>query len=123
MWGHAQAAISPLIAVADMYARSGNTSLYDLTAATQVINGSGGTVGLSTVIGLFAAIANGTTLLYGTTSAGEQDAAHLLTWNGNDGDYYLRFLFDARQPVLSQFGGNHSNDTQLSFRQYEYGMC
>src|SRR4030095_14692432 len=71
MWHHTEGAGSALIAVADMYARSGHTSLYTLTAPTQVIGGNGGTVGLNKIVHLLADMANKTVTLYGTTDGTE----------------------------------------------------
>jgi hypothetical protein len=89
MWGHVP--LGPLIATADLLARTGDTSLYTATAATQVIHGSGSTVGLHTILSLMAALATKTTLLYGTTSGAQLDTAHLLSWDtepsGTGGDY------------------------------------
>jgi hypothetical protein len=80
MWSHAGGALSGLVAVADMYARTGNTSLYTLSGPTQVFGGSGGTVSLLTTLQLLAGMANNTIQLYGTVS-GPFDESTRLTWN------------------------------------------
>jgi hypothetical protein len=91
MWDHSQGAIAPMIATADMLARTGDTSLYTLTAPTQILHGSGGTVGLYKVVKLFADLANKTVLLYGTTDPGQLNTSTLLSWDtepsGSGGDY------------------------------------
>jgi hypothetical protein len=88
MWAHTFAVLAGLTSTIDMYARAGNTSLYTLTAPTQIIGGSGGTVGLATSLGLLADMANNTVQLYGTTSAGELDEAHRLSWNTQGHSYW-----------------------------------
>ena len=96
MWGHQAAATSALIAIADMYARSGNTSLYDLSVSTQILGGGGGTVRLDTALDLLARMANRTTIFYGTTNLGNQVPSRILSWDtvdaiGDQGDYYYDF--------------------------------
>jgi hypothetical protein len=96
MWSHTAGAVNGLIAMADMYARAGNASLYALTAPTQVVGGSGGTVGLQTVLKLWAQMANKTTQLHGTTSASQVGSATLLSWDtldlfSNQGEFYWDF--------------------------------
>jgi hypothetical protein len=97
MWSHAAGATGALIAVADMYARNGDTSLYDLSVATQVAGGSGGTVNLLLVLDLYAKLANRTTQVYGTTNVTfNGDARYRLSWDsnfdgGDDERYYLDF--------------------------------
>jgi F5/8 type C domain len=85
MWGHTAGPMNTLTAVADMLARAGDTSLYDLTAPTQVIGGSGGTVSLRKALNLWARMANKTTLLYGTSNAAEVGPSKLLSWDTNGG--------------------------------------
>lgn len=92
MWGHTAGALNGLVAVVDMYARAGDTSLYALTGPTQVLAGSGSTVGLLTALNLWAKMANRTTLLYGTTNGSQLIEDTLLSWDtepifGSGGDY------------------------------------
>ena len=84
MWGHVGGAVAPLVATADMLARTGDTSLYDLTAVSAVAGQGGSTVSLRTVLQLVARMANRTVLRYGTTNAGEQNTNFLLTWDSAD---------------------------------------
>jgi hypothetical protein len=85
MWGHTGGAVASLTAIADLYARkTGDTSLFTMTNATQVQGGSGGTVGLNKILVLWAGMANKTVLYYGTTNAAEQNSNFLLTWDSAD---------------------------------------
>jgi hypothetical protein len=87
MWGHTAGATGGLISVADMYARTGNTELYDFLTATQVIGGSGGNVGLETLLNLFAELAIGDTVLYADATTD-----HPLYWvNALGHDFYHDF--------------------------------
>ena len=90
MWNHTEGAVSSLIATADMYARAGNTSLYDLTAPTQIPGGTGGTVSVRTMLRLLADMANNTVQIYGTTDGSQLNNATRLSWD-TDGDSYTDF--------------------------------
>jgi hypothetical protein len=92
MWGHTAGAMGPMVATADMLARTGNTSLYALAAPTQVIGGSPGTVSLGLTLKLWAKMANKTTLFYGTTDGAQLNNDRLLSWDsekdfGTPGEY------------------------------------
>ena len=92
MWSHAGGDQGGLIWIADLYARTGNTSLYDLLAPTQWVGGNGGTVGLRTTLKLLADMANKTVSHYGTTDVSQQTNSTLLSWDtepsGSGGDYW-----------------------------------
>lgn len=92
MWGHATGALNGLIAIADVLARTGDTSLYDLTVNTQILGGGGSATSLKETAQLLAAYAAKTLLHYGTTTSGDVGPATQLTWdnptNGAGGDYH-----------------------------------
>jgi hypothetical protein len=81
MWGHTGGLVGPLLAAVDIIARAGDTSLYTQTQANQTLGSSGSVVGLETAVVLLARMANKTTQLYGTTTAGGVGPASLLTWD------------------------------------------
>jgi hypothetical protein len=89
MWSHTGGAWSGMTAMADMYARSGNTSLYDLAVPAQVLGGSGGTVSLRKILTLAAGLANDTTVYL--TGDGLLPLSWDVTHEGNFGDFYFDF--------------------------------
>jgi hypothetical protein len=127
MWSHAMGLINGHIAVADMYARSGNKSLYNYTGATQAIGGKGGTVGLQTVIELMAKLANGTVVYYA------DDGKTALTWQDPIyGDYYLDFgsmaanLYYQNSHVTTAMQRNYkagSGSNSAGCADSQYGGC
>jgi len=91
MWAHAAAPLGALVQAADMYARTGNTSLYTFLVPNVTVGQTGTTVSLRTTVKLWAAMANKTTLLYGTTQAGQIGPNTLLSWDTgtpDKGQYY-----------------------------------
>ena len=83
MWGHAGSPLAALIQTADMYARAGNTSLYDLMTPNVTVGQTGATVGLRTTVKLWADMANKTVNLYGTYDGGDLTPGRRLTWDSD----------------------------------------
>jgi len=82
-WGHMAGMWGDLVGTADMLARTGDTSLYTYTSPGG-LNGSGGSnVGLLKILQTCAELANKTLVLYGTSVAGSQNAAHQITWDSD----------------------------------------
>ncbi len=89
MWGHTGGAINSMISIADMLARTGDTSLYTYSATSQVAGEGGSTVSLQTALELWAKLANHTVTYYGGSVA----STNVLSWDtldgfGNQGDFY-----------------------------------
>jgi hypothetical protein len=78
-----------MAATADMYARTGNTSLYSLTAATQVLGGSGGTVSFELVLELLSNCATGAANLM--TGDGNAEITFIDSTSGTPHDFYEHF--------------------------------
>ena len=133
MWGHTAGNIVPLVGIAEIYARLGNTSLYDLTVPTQVIGGSGSLVSLKKAILLYAQLANKQTQLYGTFDAGLVGPGTLLTWDnpteGGGGDYgdfgaYVANLY-FHEPTLhtALIRNSLSSNNSGGCRDHSQGGC
>ena len=81
MWNHTAVPLSMTVSALDMLARTGDTSLYDLTGPTQNPAGSGTVVGFRTALNFFAKLANKTVHAYAAKTAGDVTAETLLSWD------------------------------------------
>lgn len=79
-WGHFVGDFSAIQVIADLFGRTGDTSLYTYSSSNGMLGTSGGPKSMNAALLLVARMANGTVLRYGTGISSEQDAAHRI-WN------------------------------------------
>ena len=80
-WGHTWSMLSNLIGTADVIGRTGDTSLFTYQSPGGLFGTGGGNIGLQGILLHYARLTNKTLLEYGTTSAAQLNAAHLLSWD------------------------------------------
>lgn len=80
-WGHSWAPVASHAAIADILARTGDTSLYTFSAPLQTIGQSSVTMSLLRTLQEMARLTNKTVVRYGTFTSSEQDSAHQISWD------------------------------------------